>query len=305
MQILKEIVVFILDVKIWGGRKKLLPDDLALNGIDTSKLPPGTLASLGSKRIIAAETLAPFTALKREAEKLCLAQGVRFIGGYAVRSDNAADLSDGLEQLQSRFDKVREELLLAYDTEVEKWIKENPAEWEPIIRAAIEPASYVEQALQFSFCPVKIDSPDILGKNLGLEQEASGLYGQLCHEIRVAARTAFETSFAHRSKITRKALRPIYAMRQKLSSLSFIDPSIGDTIAIIDDTLARLPAQGPIEGADLNMVAGLVGRQLAHLGQPIENSIPDEKEMNECEVPPELLSSKSGLGSEQPLRWDF
>lgn len=306
-RLLENLVVFMLDIHLWSGRKKLRPEDLALNGIDINKLPPGTLASLGSKRIIGLEAIAPFAALKREAEKLCLAQGVRFLGGYAVPIEAAEALAEKLTELRLRFESAREELLLTYDTEVHRWVRENPPQWAPVIRAAIEPATSVHRALQFNFAPMAVSSP--AGMPEELDQQAAGLFGQLCHEVRVAAKNAFESSYVGRSSVTRKALRPIAAIRQKLAGLCFLDPEIVDTLAAIDDTLARLPKTGPIEGIDLNMVAGLLGRQLAKLGQPPaatteEGEGFDEDSAEECMLPMAQL----GASAPRPtvsLSWDF
>jgi len=85
--------------------------------------------------------------------------------------------------------------------------------------------------------PVEIDEN-------GLDEEVGSLYGQLCHEVQVAARHAFENSFVGKQEITHKTLRPIKLIRKKLVGLLFLDHSIAETIQIIDDTLAKLPEEG-------------------------------------------------------------
>ncbi len=270
MQILNQIVVIMLNISLWSGRKKLRPEDLAANGIQVDKLPPGTLASLGTKRIIAPEALNPFTALKKEAERICLAKGVRFLGGFAIPKENIDALVEELKEIKVRFQEAKNGLLSDYDKEVSKWIAENPPEWASVIRAAIEPASTIDDALHFNYAPVVVGSPEGMEEeNEGLDEETDGLLGQLYHEIRVQARTAFEASFIGRKEVTRKALRPIMSMRDKLQGLSFLDPEIAEAIQGIDLVIQKVPKTGPITGTDLDMIAGLIGRRLANIGRPL------------------------------------
>lgn len=270
MQILNQIVVIMLNISLWSGRKKLRPEDLAANGIEADKLPPGTLASLGTKRIIAPEALNPFTALKKEAERICLAKGVRFLGGFAIPKENIDDLVKELKEIKQRFQEAKDSLLKDYNKEVNKWIAENPPEWATVIRAVIEPVSTIDQALHFNFAPVVVGSPEGMeDENEGLDEETDGLLDQLFHEIRMQAKTAFEASYIGRKEVTRKALRPIMSMKDKLQGLSFLDPEIAEAIQGIEQVMAKVPKTGPITGADLDMIAGLVGRRLANIGRPL------------------------------------
>ena len=160
------------------------------------------------------------------------------------------------------------------------------------------------KAISFNYAALDVKAPAEVAVN-GLDEEVSSLYGQLCHEVRVAASHAFEKTFVGKKEITRKSLSPINAIREKLVGLLFLDPSISETIQIIDDTLQKLPADGAIKGTDLNMVAGLVGRQLANMGRTyaadeqdgdkyedeLENDLVGEEEGEEQEV--------SGDGSDE------
>ena len=240
---------------------------------------------------------------------MILSKGVRFLGGYAVPAEEAQGLADMLDDIKRRFDAHKQELLAKYPTEVEAWIGQNPPEWEPIIRCAVDPISYVDRALQFSFAPIAVSTPAGMEEsNTGLDEEAEGLYGQLCHEVRVAARQAYEDSYSGKMQITRKALRPIQAIREKLAGMVFLEPDlIGKTIEDIDTTLNKLPKSGPIEGVDLNMVAGLLGRELSNLGRalPPEPIVEEEPEpevvAEEVVVTPEI-TQEAELA---PLTWDF
>lgn len=308
LNILENIVVFILDIRLWSGRKKLLPEDLAANGIDPDRLPPGTLASLGSKRIIGSEALAPFAALKREAEKICLAKGVRFLGGYAVPVQDAPEVHRKLEELKGRFETAKTELLQGYNEALESWIVQNPPEWAPVIRASAEDPGHVQRAFAFGFAPIQVTPADQLSDSEELEQQAQGLLGQLCHEVRVAAKSAYESSYLGRSSVTRKALRPVAAIREKLAGLCFLGPVVIDALEVIDQTLAQVPQNGPIEGPTLKMLSGLLGRKLANMGRPDGEEQEPEPSLEDEALSEERKDLPSGPLPPQPtaaLAWDF
>jgi hypothetical protein len=309
-ELLQEFVVFMLDIKLWSGRKSLRPEDLSAGGIDITSLPPGSLASLGSKRMISQDALAPFAAIKREAEKLCLAVGTRFLGGYAIPNHAVDDLRGKLDQLQLQYLQQRKALCQNYDQAVADWIDENPQQWSNIIRAAIEPVTSVRRALQFSYTPVAVSAPEGLGCN-ALDKQLNGLLGQLCHEIRQQAKTAYRTSYLNKIQVTRKALRPIHAIRQKLIGLFFLDPLISATIRTIDETLAAVPDQGALEGVILNQLSGLLGGQLANLGRA---TVEEQQcsETDDDEVAIDSINNAEVYAQGGPvvcgtsaLKWDF
>ncbi len=302
--ILDQMVLVVLNISIWQGRKALKSTDLALNGIDIAKLPPGTLATLGSKRMISPDAVKPFIALKRAAMRLCLQQGVRFGGdGYAIPREKVAALSIELKCLKEAFESAKVSFLAVYEEEVEKWIAANPAEWEPVIRASVDTPVHIRKTLSFNYAALEVTAPTGVEEN-GLFEEVDSLYGQLCHEVRVAARHAYESSLVGKQEISQKTLRPIRSIRDKLSGLLFLSPTIAETIQSIDDTLNKLP-DGAISGTDLNMVAGLVGRQLANLGRVTEQEEEQESSVDdepEYLVPP-VVAEQSG--AVEPISWDF
>ncbi len=80
--ILDKVVLVKVEANIYGARKKLKKEDLVL--ADGSKLPPEDLASLGSKRLLDPDQLTVFNRLKKEAERICLRVGTRFLGGFMI-----------------------------------------------------------------------------------------------------------------------------------------------------------------------------------------------------------------------------
>lgn len=306
--ILDQMILVVLNITLWQGRKALHSGDLALNGIDVDKLPPGTLATLGSKRIISPDAVKNFMSLKRQAMKLCLQNGVRFGGdGYAVPRGKVDALIFELKRLKEEFETAKAEFMSVYEEEVEKWIDSNPPEWAAVIRAAVDTPKHIKKVLSFKYAALEVKVPVGI-EECGLDDEVDSLYGQLCHEVRVVARQAYENSFVGKQEITRKTLRPIKAIRGKLTGMLFLDPSIAETIQAIDDTLSKLPDQGVIRGTDLNMVAGLVGRQLANMGRIVADEQLVVEDSNE-EVPEVVIQAEiivsPNTGKVAPITWDF
>ncbi|ABL01322.1 DUF3150 domain-containing protein [Pelobacter propionicus] len=309
MQTLNNIIVVVLNTSLWSGRKKLRAEDLAANGIEVDKLPPGTLASLGTKRIIAPEALNPFIALKKEAERICLAKGIRFLGGYAIPKEGIDSLAEDLKDIKRRFIEAKDTLLSNYDKEINKWISENPPEWAAVIRAAVEPASTIDAAMHFNFAPIAVGSPEGMeDKNEGLDEEANGMLAQLYHEIRLHAKTAYEASLVGKKEVTRKALRPAAAIRDKLQGLAFLDPEIAVTIQAINEVLEILVKVSPITGSNLDMLAGLLGRRLANIGRPYtedetEEAVEEIQDGNIEEFIAEIIPQQQTAPA--PLTYDF
>lgn len=306
--ILGQMILVVLNISLWQGRKALQAGDLASNGIDVDKLPPGTLATLGSKRIISPDAVKVFVALKREAVTLCLKSGVRFgSNGYAVPRESVDELSRELKRLKEQFETAKADFLQVYEQEVANWIDSNPPEWASIIRSEVDSPSQINKAISFNYAALDVKAPADISDN-GLDEEVNSLYGQLCQEVRFAARRAYEYTFIGKREVTQKALRPIKTIRAKLTGLLFLDPSIAETIQVIDDTLKMLPQSGAIKGTDLNMVAGLVGRQLANMGRVVTEEPESEEDLSEeapeVIIPAELIIAQD-TGKVAPIAWDF
>ena len=302
--VLDQMILVVLNISLWQGRKALKTGDLAVNGIDVGKLPPGTLATLGSKRVISPKAVKVFSSLRREAKRLCLQNGVRFGGdGYAVPREKAETLSRELKRIKAEFETAKTNFLAGYHEEVEKWIAANPPEWAQIIRVAADSPNRIQKAISFNYAAIELKAPAEIAEN-GLDEEVDSLYGQLCHEVRLMARRAYEYKFVGKQEITQKALRPIKAIRTKLVGLLFLDPSIAETIQVIDDTLSKLPLDGTIKGTDLNMVAGLLGMQLANLGRVLPQDQDGEDDTND-EAQDVVSTVSDNTGKVAPIAWDF
>jgi hypothetical protein len=239
-QILDQMVVAKLDVRIWGGRKKLRKEDLHL--ADGSVLPPEDLASLGSKKITDPRELAEFHRLKKEGERTCLKVGTRFLGGFAIPKAAADSVKDELDRIGSSFESAKKAFLDRYDEAVESWVVKHP-EFDAAIRKAVDPVEVVAAALSFDYTLFRVVSAD----DDSLDRKAVGLSDGLFREIAQDAQDFLERSLMGRAILTRKALNPLRRIRAKLEGLSFLDHRVQPIVDMLDDGLSRIPLQGGLQ----------------------------------------------------------
>lgn len=293
--ILGQMSLVAINISLWQGRKTLHKEDLPSLGINVAKLPQKTVAALGTKKIVSPATLKVFNSLRREALKICLNNGVRFVGdGYAVPRSKVAELCLKLKQLKAEFETAKYSFLEGFDEEVKQWITKHRSEWIPLIGVAVNSKQQINKALTFNYAALDVMVPEDIADH-GVDGEVIGLYGQLCSEVRLTARQAYQVSFVGKEEIGNKALRPIKAIRAKLEGFSFLHSTIDDTIEAIDDVLTKLPKKGVITGTDLALVAGLVGRELANLGRDDDGNT----HIEEADIVPEKT------GRVAPIAWDF
>jgi hypothetical protein len=251
--ILDRVVLVKVEANIYGARKKLKKEDLVL--ADGSKLPPEDLASLGSKRLLDPDRLTVFNRLKKEAERICLRVGTRFLGGFAIPSESAAGMTLELERIAQDFARAKAEFLAGYDAAVTDWVVRHP-EFAGIIEQAVDSVEFVSTRLSFDYLIVTVGVPESLpAEDLArLETKIGSLSEQMFYEISVEANHLIEQSLLGKDQVTRNALRPIRRMRDKLDGLGFLDYRVAPVVGTIDALLARIPDKGAITGSILQEI---------------------------------------------------
>ena len=246
---LDRLVVIRIDGSLWGGRKKLRKEDLIL--ADGSVLPPESLASLGSKRIADPKALLVFTRLKREAERICLQVGSRFLGGFAIPENELPSIQVQLERIAQEFEKAKSFYLSRYDEMIEDWVLRHP-DFAAAIRSAVEPVDVVRKQLNFDYVIFRLKAPErdreLLGHRVG------SLSSQLFEEIALVARQFAQGSLIGKDRVTRKALSPLRKMRKKLDGLAFLDHRVTPVVETLTDLIQRAPRSGDISGRFLREI---------------------------------------------------
>ena len=251
--ILERVVLVKVEANIYGARKKLKKEDLVL--ADGSKLPPEDLASLGSKRLLDPEQLTVFNRLKKEAERICLRVGTRFLGGFAIPNESAAGITSELERIAQDFAVAKTEFLAGYDAAVTDWVVRHP-EFAGIIEQAVDSVEFVSTRLSFDYVLVSVGLPEALPPDdvTRLETKIGSLSEQMFYEISVDANQFIEQSLLGKDQVTRNALRPIRRMRDKLDGLGFLDYRVAPMVNTIDELLAKIPNKGAIAGGILQEI---------------------------------------------------
>ena len=250
--ILDRLLVIKLDATIWGGRKKLRKEDLIL--ADGSVLPPEELASLGSKKIADPQELAVFNRLKKEAERVCLKAGTRFLGGFAVPEGSIGAIRDELDRIVLSFQAAKDDFLARYDQSVEDWVARHP-DFSEAIRNAVEPVEAVAASLKLDYIVFRVAEPDASGPaasaDESLGRKVGALSDTLFREVAQEANELLEDSLLGRATATRKTLNPVKRIRDKLDGLAFLDHRVQPVVETLDDMLGRVPKTGPLTGAFL------------------------------------------------------
>ncbi len=253
--VLDQVVAVNLNINIWSAKTKLRPEDFS-----HADLPPGNLASLGSKKVCDPKELRIFATLKSRAVSLLDKHGIRFLGGWAIPEKLSAEISNGLDAIANEFEESKKQFLQKYDQSVQDWIKQNPG-WEQIIANSIVSKQYVSSKIGFSYQMFRV-APTAGDQNqsvkTGLTSAVEMLPDTLLDDIAKTAKDALNKSYLGKSEVTRKALAPLKNIFQKLSDLSFIEPNVVPVGVLIHRAIERIPLRGAISGDLLMMLNGLL-----------------------------------------------
>ncbi len=253
--ILDKIDVVKLDINLWTSSKKLRPEDLVL--ADGSKLPPEDLAYLGTKKTADPEKLKEFNRIKKEAERICLQSGTRFLGGFANPRAEIPRITQDLDALSKTFYDARDQFLSTYHEDTESWIARH-AEFGDAIRRAIEPVDSVARKLRFDYVVFRVANPEpdiialpdaTLAAVDSLHRRTNSMSDQLFHEISQEAGQLIDRSFFGKDTVTGRSLNTFRRIRDKLDSLGFLDHRCMPVVDKIDAVLDTLPKQGPYNGS--------------------------------------------------------
>lgn len=251
--VLDQLIVVNLDVHIWSASRKLLPEDLG-----NTELPPDELASLGNKKICNPEEMNIFKTLKSRAESLLKMNGIKFLNGWAVPQKKLDVIDDGLAAIRNDFDTAKEEFLERYEQAVDDWVNSHPA-WKGIIANSVVSKDYVRSRIEFRWQVFKVLSPGMPDHTKdNLVQDVQNLGSTLYDEIARSATETWKNCYEGKSEVTRKALSPLKSMYDKLMGLTFVEPRVSSIASLINTALGNIPKRGPITGATLLMLQGLV-----------------------------------------------
>ena len=273
VKILDELVLISLSgTRIFSGRRKLTKKDLGSEV--ATKLPPDSLTSLGVIRTCDSKQLAPFASARSAAEQMCLQVGTRFLGGFAMTLEAAKETMPKLQSIKGTFYANKPAFLADYQDKIDAWANSHQ-EWRHLIDEHVHPLDYVDNNLHFDYSCFKVGTLGDDGLDANLLYQAGGLSNQILNEVASSAKTFQKVLMGKAElKLTLKGVNPIRSIRTKLNSLSMIDAKVAPIIQMIDETLARLPKDGMLDGINYMAVSWLTNlmtnpSQLKNYGQMI------------------------------------
>lgn len=245
-----------LDVSIWSARARLRREDIP----DADKLPPEDLATMGSKRLFDPAKMRIFNTLKARALCGLDKMGVRFLGGWLMHEDKMDKANQMLEGVASEFNAAVQDFLASYDAETEEWLKAFP-QWAGILRNALPSKDALRGKFKFHWQLFKVEPIAVAttsnGNNLGA---TIGCLGDTAlEEVAGMIRDIYEEVFKGKATVTRKSLRPVRTVLQKLDGLSYLHSDVGAAHAFLRDAFMSVDDTEKLKNPDIvRMFSGLL-----------------------------------------------
>lgn len=256
-QHLDEITLFVLDCRLFHGNRKVRSHDLA-EALQVD-VPTDEVFTLGVKRVFDKDYVNRLNRVKSAMVRECVNVGppLAGFGGYAIPDGKADELAERLEALKSKGNVIKDDILTRFTQICEEYAAAHP-KWKAVINKNAFSETYVRDRIHFGYRCIKLK----LARSSGLiadgtSEELGGLLGSLLTSIAKAAKRFIEESLTGRSAVTRKALRPLLAARDKLSGFCFLDSRVQPLCDIIDRVVQSMPDEGPIDGIHLANLVGM------------------------------------------------
>lgn len=254
-QHLDEVLLFVLDVSLFHGNRKAKPADLqdAL-GVQVAE---DDVLTLGVNRVFNKEWVNKLNRVKSAMERACSNAGAPFLSGWAVPEQRADEVAAELANLLTKGNAIKADILANFDAICADYAQQHPT-WADVITRKGFSETYVRDRVHFGWHAIKVSAgreDGLIGD--ALRDEVGGLLGNLLAEVSKAASRFIKESLTGREAVTRKALRPIVAAREKLSGFTFLDSRVQPLCSMIDMLVNSMPQDGRIEGMHLTNLIGM------------------------------------------------
>lgn len=262
LSILRDVVVISLaETSLWTGRSKMTAEDL---GLTEDQVPPEAVASLGSKRVIDAQSLKPLNKIRYLMRRTCREVGMRFLGGFAVATEESESAIRKLDELVVQGEAIKKVFLTQLDAKIASWHAANPR-WKHIMSAGTPERERIGNKITFGYHAIMVYSPEnpLVGKSLLGAVDMMG--NTLVEEVVAEARDFVKRSLTDgRDQGSQKTVEPIRRLTKKIHSLRFIDPSLGAMAEVLKQVLQSVPETGQVKAEaflNLSRVANLLANR--------------------------------------------
>jgi hypothetical protein len=175
------------------------------------------LLDLGRKKIFPPKALDPLMSKRKAAERACLSEGTRFMGGYAVPDDCIEALIPKLDEIQDMFYSEMHKFLADFEQNKAAWMNdEENKEFAHIFRDQVPDRETVANSFEFSYKLFKLQPLE------GFEPDEDEIANQILHEIGQSCKAMSDAMLKRNKAISGKTLSEQLApVIQKLDTLSF------------------------------------------------------------------------------------
>jgi len=281
-QVLNDVIAVHLHFSCWTGRKKLDECDLSIRG----ETPPKEVINLGSKHTTDPKALKVFNTLKRQAERLCLSVGIPFLGGYAIPTNKANNIADGLAKIVAKYETEKAAYLLKHE-EIQSELIEAFPMYENILRKALTPVDVVEQRISADFSMFQVQSAQskVSKASTGLNNQVNSLSQTLDADILKSANKLLE-SLTSAIAPNQTNVNGLKAIREKVEGLAFLNGRFSTLVTEIKKIESAMPITGKLSTDETNLLSGLLFRmsdkdKLASLMSTISTPITEVPEPSE------------------------
>lgn len=261
-QALSEITLFHPLLEIWSSSVTF--DLRAINGI--TQLPPKQLVTDGRMFLIPqgklqsgkANLLSQLTSVRKGVERTLSSVGIRLMGGYAIPNSKVSAVLQEIADYNAEFDRLVSELVADVSTLYNQQINNYPEWAAQLLDAQISPAS-IQKRCRFDLAVFEVSAPKNTEAARRFNCATNGIFDQVLGDLADNAHQILRNTFANRGDgITRKALRPVNRIIEKLDTFTFVDSRLVPMVSYLQDTMNSLPLTGNLSANDIGRVVAML-----------------------------------------------
>lgn len=208
-----------------------------------------------SIQFVDTKLLAGFRRKRTELRRMLLHYGTRIplFNAYAAPLTAVNTVTQALNSFTEDWNQMRAEFAAKYPIALAELKEKHPARAAEIVRWAPSIDELLDK-MEFRYAVYKVDAGTIQSEG-GLGDELLSLPERVMDDI---AKELNER--AGQGQMFRQAIREVLGrVKAKAAGFAFLHPVIAAIPEAIDKTLAGLPTEGMIQGADGIMLGGLIG----------------------------------------------
>ena len=294
-QDLSNLSLVSIDGHCWSGSARIRRSDLPDSVV--AQLPSKKVATDGEWRLVPREPIQCIIRCRDKARGVLMTGGFRFLGGFAVPTTE-------IERIQRELDAVVDESEKAVNALVDGldgWYVIQEAEsaaFAPALRANRLTAAEVRSRCSLSYDIVNVTAAP--GAEDVFQRTADKAVPAFLSDLGLEAEKSWRESFAGKSEVGQRALRPLRRLVEKLIHFGFLDPKVEAAGNALASALSDFPTTGNLDATETAMAAAMLmgmtrpdlllesgDRAIAAFQQPVaaDTDEPEEEASAEAEVP--------------------